>query len=245
MELVDPRERVEVARCDELAPRTLRRRRQVEELRRRCVRVVDGHRPPADVVGVDGQADHRIGRAPEPRDRLVVEEDAGLAIGRGRRVGGGRHDRRAVEEHDFRGAGHRLLAVLVGDAELEGDGLQPARLLLARDARVRGQVVAEEVERAELTRVRRDVAPAGQPVVELVVRVRDAQVAHPEDVGLTGGLRRGTAHVHVDELVVDRGVAVPVREVRGALERRELVAGRDVVEHSRVPLFCSWLLVET
>ena len=42
-------------------------------------------------------------------------------------------------------------------------------------------------------------------------------------------MRGVAAHVDVDELVVDCGVAVPVREVSGALERRELVAGRDVV----------------
>ena len=85
-----------------------------------------------------------------------------------------------------------------------------------------------------------DLGLVADPVLERVDHVRPAQVAHPEGRPLPGGLADVVVHVHEDELVVDGGVAVPVHEVRLALERRELLSDLDVfvvdvVRHGLVP----------
>ena len=66
MELPDPGERVEVARRDESSPWPAASGLEVEEVGRRRIRVIDRHRPAADVVRADGQADHRIRGPAEP-----------------------------------------------------------------------------------------------------------------------------------------------------------------------------------
>ena len=52
---------------------------------------------------------------------------------------------------------------------------------------MRRQGVAPEVQDPELAGEPADVAPAVEPLEQRRVHVGDLEVAHPEDVGLTGG----------------------------------------------------------
>ena len=59
-----------------------------------------------------------------------------------------------------------------------------------------------------------------------VVEIGEPQIPHAEDVRLTRGARRARVHVNGNELIVHRGVAVPMRQIGGSLEHRSFLPRR-------------------
>jgi hypothetical protein len=94
-----------------------------------------------------------------------------------------------------------------------------------------GQDVVLLVDGAELALKFADFGFVAQPIPQRIQDVREAQVAHPERALLVAaGAARFVIHVYIDELVVDRGVAVPTHEVGLARPRGNLVADLYVIE---------------
>ena len=85
---------------------------------------------------------------------------------------------------------------------------------------LRGDGVVLLARAAELAVQLHDpTAAAGEELAQQDVQVRPLEVAHAERAGIPGLLAGGVVHVDGDELVVDRGVAIPGRESGLARER--------------------------
>ena len=218
MVVVIPRERVEVARRDQLVPTGPRRaassskssaRRRRRGSRRPCAQ----RRMSLASMGIRPSVARAAGPATRSSSasRCTPGSRGGDRRARGRL---GHRGRRSPKSTTCAVPGIVSSPLWLRDAERRHRPSVPVDAApLPVTGRVRVEHVAVEVELRGTGR--RTAAMSPRPPSQScssVVHVRDAQVAHAEHVGLTRGLRGLGAHVHVDELVVDGGVAVPAGE---------------------------------